>query len=222
MTSGVFGGNRGRWHVPSWVGSQQQCRELGGAHTHGFREKGTRLRMQRPGEATKLWESARGLSAGGLGDKSFLAPILSLLTQLCDLSIKGHICEMRVVGKWRGYWMAIDAPSSSEFLLCTRGRRQNQTTPQTDVKGTMFSGIFANNTQFCQDRNSHKNTLHFARKKIATRIIHACNVLVFYALCNYELILRRTQWEITMATPKHDSLFFPRKRMATSSCKEPH
>lgn len=42
---------------------------------------------------------------------------------------------MRVVGKWRRDWI--------EFLLCTGGRPQEQTTPQTDVKGTVFSGIFA-------------------------------------------------------------------------------
>lgn len=65
---------------------------------------------------------------------------------------------MRVVVKWRRDWMFIEAPSSTEFLLCAGGHLQDRTTPQTDVKGTVFSGIFAN------------NTLDFAKIETAARI----------------------------------------------------
>lgn len=90
--------------------------------------------------------------------------------------------------------MATEAPSSSEFLLCTGGSLQDQITPQTDVKATVFSGISANNTlAFAKIETATRIHFTLPEKKIAARIIHACNVLVFYALCNYELILRRTQ-----------------------------
>lgn len=91
--------------------------------------------------------------------------------------------------------MATEAPSSSELLLGPGGGLQDQTVPQADVRGTMFLGIFANNTlDFAKIETTTR--MHFTlpeKKKLATRIIHACNVLIFYALCNYKLIPRRTQ-----------------------------
>lgn len=52
----------------------------------------------------------------------------------------------------------------------------------------------------------------FARKKkIATRIIHACTVPVSYAPRNYKLILRRMQGEVTRAIPKWQASFFQEK-----------
>ena len=59
----------------------------------------------------------------------------SLLTQ----------CAMRVGGRQE----RLDGhggPSSAELPLCARGGPQRQTIPQTDVEGTVFSEIFANNT----------------------------------------------------------------------------
>lgn len=52
----------------------------------------------------------------------------------------------------------IEAPSSSELVLCTGTGLRDQTISQTEVKGTMFTGIFAN------------NTLDFAKIEAATRI----------------------------------------------------
>lgn len=42
--------------------------------------------------------------------------------------------------------MGIEVPSSSELLLCTGAGLRDRTIPQTDVKGTVLAGIFANNT----------------------------------------------------------------------------
>lgn len=55
---------------------------LGGVHIHRLRDEAMRLRAQRPGYTTKLRETGRGLL-----NESFLAPVLPLPTQLCDLSI---------------------------------------------------------------------------------------------------------------------------------------
>lgn len=54
--------------------------------------------------------------------------------------------------------MATGAPPCSEMLLCIGRGLREQTIPQTDVKGIVFSGIFA------------KNMLDFAKREIATRI----------------------------------------------------
>lgn len=76
------------------------------------------------------------------------------------------------------------------------GGLHDQTIPRADVRGTVFFGIFANNTlDFAkiETTTSKHFTLPEKKKKIATRIIHACNVLIFYAPWSYKLILRRTQ-----------------------------
>lgn len=99
--------------------------------------------------------------------------------------------------------MVTKSSSSSESLLHIGEDLQDQATPQTDVKGTLLSRILANKTlNFAKIETA--TTIHFTLpgKKIATRTIHACNVLVFHALRNYKLILRRTQQETTMAIPK--------------------
>ena len=66
---------------PPWAGSQEQCQGLGGAHTHGFRDKGVRLGIQRPWSAMKLWEAG-----GGLVNESFLALVLSSLWPFYKMS----------------------------------------------------------------------------------------------------------------------------------------
>lgn len=65
---------------------------------------------------------------------------------------------MWVVTKRKRDCMATEAPSSSESLLHKGGNLQDQTVPQTDVTGIVFSGIFGS------------NTLDFANKETATRI----------------------------------------------------
>lgn len=74
------------------------------------------------------------------------------------------------------------------------GYLQDPTTTKTDVQGTVFSGTLTNNTlDFAKiEITTRKYFPLLVEKKIATRTIHACNVLVFYALCNCELILRGT------------------------------
>lgn len=90
--------------------------------------------------------------------------------------------------------MVTEPPFSSELSLCPGGGLQDQTIPQADVRGTVFLGIFANKTlDFAKIETTTRIHFTLPEKKLATRIIHACNVLIFYALCSYKLILTRTQ-----------------------------
>lgn len=122
---------------------------------------GVMVGMQRPGEAMKLGEPARGLCS-----ESFPAPILSLLTQLCDLSLKGPIWEMKVVksGGETGWpqshlpapsfccaledvYRTIQLPKQVSKALCS----------QESLQITLDFAKIETATSLCQKKNSYEN-----------------------------------------------------------------
>lgn len=156
-------------------------------------------------EATKLGRTSKR-------SELFPAPFLSLLTQLWDVSLKGHACEMWLVGKWRRDWMATHTHLPSPSFCCALENVYRTTQLSKQMSKALCSQESLQITlDFAKIETATRIHFTLPEKKIAPRIIHACNVLVFYALCNYELILRRTQWEITMATPKWQASFFQEK-----------
>lgn len=114
----------------------------------------------------------------------------------------------RWAGHWGTFWLRV-------FAVCWRKALRWDNSPDRCWDGTVSPELLANNSLgFCQARNSYKNNFTSSWKKNkARRIIHACYVLIVGALCNHELIRRRTQWEMTMVAPKW-RVSFSKKRMA--------